>query len=88
MDKECVISCFNSSILSFFCRAMKNDARTVASWDFEKIIPCHGVCRVCEMRFLSCLLTGQNRMSLRLMGRRLGRGFTSFISKTEDNQYF
>jgi len=24
-------------------RAMKRDARTVASWDFERIIPCHGV---------------------------------------------
>jgi len=22
---------------------MKQDARTVASWDFERIIPCHGV---------------------------------------------
>jgi len=22
---------------------MKRDARTVASWDFERIIPCHGV---------------------------------------------
>ena len=24
-------------------RVMKRDARTVASWDFERIIPCHGV---------------------------------------------
>lgn len=22
---------------------MKRDAKTVAAWDFEKIIPCHGV---------------------------------------------
>ena len=25
-------------------RAMKRDAQTVADWDFERIIPCHGVC--------------------------------------------
>ena len=26
-------------------RAMKKDAKTVAGWDFERIIPCHGVSR-------------------------------------------
>jgi hypothetical protein len=25
-------------------RAMRKDAKTVAAWDFERIIPCHGVC--------------------------------------------
>ena len=25
-------------------RAMKRDAKTVAGWDFTRIIPCHGVC--------------------------------------------
>jgi hypothetical protein len=24
-------------------RAMRRDAKTVADWDFDKIIPCHGV---------------------------------------------
>lgn len=25
-------------------RAMKRDCKTVAAWDFERMIPCHGVC--------------------------------------------
>ena len=31
-----------SNFLRWF-RAMKRDAKTVAGWDFERIIPCHGV---------------------------------------------
>ena len=27
----------------FLARAMKRDARTVSGWDFDRIIPCHGV---------------------------------------------
>jgi hypothetical protein len=27
---------------------MKRDAKTVASWGFERIIPCHGVSVVCS----------------------------------------
>lgn len=34
--------CLNDALLRLH-RAMKKDARTVASWDIEKIIPCHGV---------------------------------------------
>lgn len=42
-----------AKINSLFCldtlhahisRAMKRDAKTVAGWDFTRIIPCHGVC--------------------------------------------
>ena len=25
------------------CRSMTRDAKTVAGWDFDRIIPCHGV---------------------------------------------
>ncbi|KAG5643709.1 hypothetical protein DXG03_009758 [Asterophora parasitica] len=36
-------------------RAMRRDAKTVAGWDFEKIIPCHGVSRLNwhELRLLN-----------------------------------
>ena len=26
---------------------MKRDAKTVSEWDFDRIIPCHGVCTDC-----------------------------------------
>jgi hypothetical protein len=32
-----------SLIFSINFRAMRRDAKTVAGWDFERIIPCHGV---------------------------------------------
>lgn len=48
MDKEHVsysrsfASLTDMKILKTF-RAMNRDVRTVAGWDFERIIPCHGV---------------------------------------------
>lgn len=30
-------------LITVYLRAMKRDAETVAGWDFDRIIPCHGV---------------------------------------------
>lgn len=45
-DKECVPIEPSPSLIVPLCnhRAMKRDAKTVDEWDFERIIPCHGVC--------------------------------------------
>jgi hypothetical protein len=45
-------------------RAMKKDAKTIAEWDFERIIPCHGVRVIVALRPITPLtvsLTGRNR---------------------------
>ena len=43
-------------------RAMKRDARTVASWDFERVIPCHGVGHsFCQSFVASPLFPGRYR---------------------------
>jgi hypothetical protein len=34
---------------------MRRDAKTVADWDFDKIIPCHGVCLHLNS-FCACLI--------------------------------
>ena len=47
IDKEYAIllflTCEGELALTCDFRAMKRDVRTVAGWDFERIIPCHGV---------------------------------------------
>jgi len=41
---------------------MKRDARIVASWDFERVIPCHGVGHsFCQSFVTSPLLPGRYR---------------------------
>ena len=47
IDKEYAalpfMTCGGELTLTCDFRAMKRDVRTVAGWDFERIIPCHGV---------------------------------------------
>ena len=47
---------------------MKRDVKTVAGWDFERLIPCHGV-RVMSRRFAS---DHSDHFSHRTSSRRMG----------------
>ena len=54
---------------TFFRRAVKRDAKTVASWDIKRIIPCHGVSEL--SLHCTCWSKG-SRMSSRKMAERPG----------------
>lgn len=49
--------------------AMRRDAKTVAAWDFDRIIPCHGV-RLGLLHLHPLADTNLPRMLLRRKGRR------------------
>ena len=42
--------------LEGLCSTMKKEAREVANWDFDKVIPCHGV-RLFSTALHTCMLT-------------------------------
>ena len=80
---ELVIIFKRSSNFLYWFRAMKRDAKTVAGWDFERIIPCHGV----RHRYLEMLnhcvyfiFSLWLRMSLRRTRNKLGRMPSSLSS--------
>ena len=57
---------------------MKRDATTVANWNFQRIIPCHGVSKIaciclCETDLL-------DRTSLKMMAIKFGEMFTRLSS--------
>jgi hypothetical protein len=39
----CLVNLRDHQAIEANSRAMSRDAKTVASWDFHRIIPCHGV---------------------------------------------
>ena len=42
--------------------AMGRDAHTVAGWDFDRVIPCHGVCFYSSLRFYALADISSRRM--------------------------